>query len=85
MALDDERRLGLKIIQTAVKIEESLAELLKFNVTKMKKLSRKKGDESIEEIFEINKVTRNIIIALTLTDERIRMGLELIKPKKNNN
>lgn len=76
--------LGRKMIETAIKLEESVAELLLIHVRHMKEL---RGDDLNQEIAKANKLLRNIIFTLTLTDERITKGMDLcgLKPQINRN
>lgn len=69
------RLIGKKMIETAINLDESLAELLKIEVKRLKQLT--KSDNALEELQRSNKLIKNIIMALTITDERIKTALEL--------
>lgn len=72
----DEKRIGRKMLLNAVKMEDSLAELLK---TEAKLLRRCAIDgANSEDIQRINKSIRYIIFTMTMVDDRINTGLSLI-------
>lgn len=71
---DDNCRLGRRMIDTALKMEDNLAELMAIQVIHMKHLS---ANELREEMAGASTTLRNIIFSLILTDERILRGLEL--------
>lgn len=73
----DQYRTGRKLIESAIKLDESLAELLKVEVSKMKKLNR--YNESVDEIARANTLLKNVIMAMMITDEKIRNGINLCK------
>lgn len=66
------------MIKTAINFDESLVEILKIEVKRLKKLARNSNStEAFEELQKTNNLIRNIILALTITDERIRLGIDL--------
>jgi hypothetical protein len=70
--------IGEKMIKTAINFDESLVEILKIEVKRLKKLARNSNStEAFEELQKTNNLIRNIILALTITDERIRIGIDL--------
>jgi hypothetical protein len=56
-------------------LDEGLADLLKFQVRTLKELV--KSGSPIDEIQKANALLRDIIIALSLTEEKIRSGILL--------
>jgi hypothetical protein len=77
----NEKYLGGKLILSALKLDESLAELLKIEVKWFKKFKMHNFDH--DELKRMNTLLKNTIIALTLTEEKIRMGIELFNNDKN--
>lgn len=69
------KMIGRKMIENAINLDESLAEILKVEVKKLKQLA--KTTNTPEELLRTNNLIKNIIIALTLTEEKIRMGIDL--------
>ncbi len=69
------RSIGKKMIETAINLDESLVELLKIEVKRLKQLT--KSENTLEELQRSNKLIKNIIMTLTITDERIKTALEL--------
>lgn len=67
--------IGKKMIENAINLDESLAEILRLEVRKLKILM--KTANSPEELLKTNNMIKNIIIALTLTEEKIKMGIDL--------
>lgn len=67
--------IGIKIIEAGIKLDEGLADLLKFQVKSLKRLV--KDESPIDEIQKANVLLRNIIIALNMTEEKIRSGISL--------
>lgn len=80
----DNERLGRRMIDAALKMEDNLAELLSVQIMHIKQLAAK---DLNQEIANANNLLRNIIFSLMLTEERIARGLELcgIKTKINCN
>lgn len=72
----DNTGVGKKLIASAIKIDESLADLLKVETQKIKKLL--KTDTSTDTFKNSNLLLRNIIFALLLTDEKIQYGIDLL-------
>ena len=71
--LSKSQQTGTKIILTALKVEEALAELLKGETKKMKMTLG--NEDCIEELKKINTLLKNTIIAMMMTEEKIRMGI----------
>lgn len=69
------KMIGKKMIENAINLDESLAEILKVEVKKLKQLA--KTTNTPEELLKTNNIIKNIIIALTLTEEKIKMGIDL--------
>ena len=67
--------IGKKMIETAVNLDESLVEILKLEVRCLKQLT--KTSCTPEEMRKTMSLIRNLIIALTLTDEKIKTGIDL--------
>ena len=74
--------IGKKMIETAVHLDESLAEILKVEVKRLKQLA--KSSNALEELQRTNHIIKNIIIALTITDEKIKTGIELCFSSNEN-
>ncbi len=79
----EDKMLGKMIILNAVKMEESLAEILRMEVKAIKKQIKVNGNSDIEDIQKANKVLKYVLYSLTILDDRIQAGLELIKNKPN--
>lgn len=71
----DNRLIGIKIIENAIKLDETLIEILKKESRILKVGS--KGEINPDELQKINSLIRNIIMVLTLTDDRIKTGINL--------
>lgn len=67
--------IGKRMIETAVNLDESLVEILKVEVRRLKQLT--KGNYAPEEMQRTNNLIKNIIMALTITDEKIKTGIDL--------
>jgi hypothetical protein len=67
--------IGKRMIETAINLDESLAELLRVEVRRLKSLN--KESDAHKEMQNTGNLVRSIIIAISLTDERIKTGLEL--------
>jgi hypothetical protein len=74
----DEKTLGKIMIINALKLEESLADLLRCEARYLRK-QIKKNMENHEEIYKINKIGRYLLFSITLIDDRIKTGLDLIE------
>lgn len=72
----DEKRIGRKMLLNAVKMEESLAELLKSEAKLLRKCTM--NGASNEEIQRTNKIIRYVFFTMTMVDDRIRTGLSLL-------
>ncbi len=69
--------LGKTLILAAINLDEALAELLKLEIRRLKQLLRE--DSYLEEVQKTHNLIRYIIMALTLTDEKINTGMILYK------
>jgi hypothetical protein len=78
----DNIRIGRRMIEAALKMEDNLAELLAVQIMHIKQLAAK---DLNQEIVNTNNLLRNIIFSLMLTEERIARGLELCGIKTNIN
>lgn len=67
--------IGKKMLETAILLDESLVEILKVEVLRLKKSV--KNNDTVQEMKKTNSLMRNIIMALLLTDEKIKTGMEL--------
>lgn len=67
--------VGEKLIKAAISLDESLVEILKVEVKRLKQLT--KNDINLEELKKTNKLIKNIILALMITDEKVRTGINL--------
>ena len=72
--ISEDKLIGKKMIEAAVSLDESLAELLKVEIRRLKQLAK---NGVSEEIQKTNNLVRSIIIAITLTDGKIKAGLDL--------
>jgi hypothetical protein len=72
----DEKKIGRRMLLNAVKMEESLAELLRAEA----KILRKSTIEgaSNEDIQRTNRIIRYLFFSMTMIDDRIKTGLSLI-------
>lgn len=72
---DSNRLIGIKIIESAIALDDALVEIL-IKESKILKVGTKNGI-SPEDLSRINTLIRNIIMVLTLTDDRIKTGINL--------
>jgi hypothetical protein len=72
----DNRLIARKMIETAIKFDESLVEILKVEVKRLKQLAKSNSNSDIEELQKTNRLIKNIIIALSITDEKIKTGID---------
>jgi hypothetical protein len=70
----ENRLIGKKIIETAVNLDESLVEILRIEVKRLKQLA--KSDNATDELLKTSNLIKTIIMALTITDEKIRTGID---------
>ena len=81
----DEKALAKKLIVNGLKLEESLVNILKSEV----RILNRKAKEEIEysEMQNINKTLRYIIYVITILDDRIQKGIDIlnISNEKDNN
>lgn len=79
MSLDDKllynELIGKKMIETALNLDESLVEILNIEVKRLKQLVE--GNNAPEEMQRTNNLVKNVILALTITDEKIKTGIDL--------
>lgn len=73
----DKKEIGKRIILNSLKLEESLAEVLRSEARLLRKRAIEK--ENLEEIQRINKVLKYVLFSLTMIDDRIKAGLELME------
>jgi hypothetical protein len=74
--------IAKKMIEAAVSLDESLVEILRIEVKRLKQLL--KGSSNIEELQRTNNLIKTIIMALTITDEKIKTGIELYDGSSEN-
>lgn len=72
----DEKVIGRKMILSAIKMEESLAKVIQVETQLIRK--QLKEGNSQENIININKSIKNVIMSLMILDERIKSGLDLL-------
>lgn len=75
--------IGKKMIEVALNLDESLVEILRIEVKRLKQLT--KGDYAPEEMKRTNNLIRNIIMALAITDEKIKTGIDLCSSENETN
>ena len=78
----DNISLGHMMIMAAIKFDEALAELLKMEIRRLKQLT--KENTITEESQKILNLVKSITIALMLTDEKIKTGMDLCKDVYHN-
>lgn len=78
----DLMQVGKRMVETAIDLEESLAELLRTEVRRLRLLI--KSENALEQVHSANTLVRTIIMTITLTEERIRTGLELYLKNKQD-
>lgn len=78
----DNTLLGKRMIEIAVNLEESLVDLLKLEIRRLKQLTR--NNIALDELQKTNTLVKNIIILITLTDEKIKTGLDLYLGEHSN-
>lgn len=78
--------VGRKMIETAAEIDESVSELLKIEVKRLKQ-ALKSGTPS-DELRHAVYLIRSFIMILTLSEEKMKAGIELysktVTPDKPN-
>jgi len=80
--VDDNRYvLGQRIIESAINLDQALIDLLKLEVKRLKRLN---ADITVEELELINNLVKKIIFSLSLSEEKIRLGTELIISAKGS-
>lgn len=67
--------LGKQLIVNAISIDETLNEILKLEIKKTKNTLSTQNE--LDGINSLTKTLRNVIIALTLTEEKIKTGMSL--------
>lgn len=70
----DDSTIGKKIIETAINFDESLVEILKIEVKRVKQLLKNNCDPM--ELQKTSKLIKYIIMALIITDEKIKAGID---------
>jgi len=73
-------QLSKRMIESAILMDEALAELLKVETKRMKKLIS--ANSSADDLIKVNTLIKSIIYAMTLTDEKIKNGIELLELNK---
>lgn len=76
MKSNDNKDIGKKMILSAIKMEESLSRVIKVE-TQLIRRQLHEGN-SKEELVDINKTIKNVIMSLMILDERIKTGLHLL-------
>lgn len=71
--------LGIKMISSAINIDETLSQVLRLEINRAKKTLSK--DSELEGINNLTKTLRNVIALLILTEERIEKGILLCNMK----
>jgi hypothetical protein len=82
----NDKTLGRMVILNALKLEETLAGLLRTEARLLRKQITKASDH--EEIININKVIKYLLFSISMIDDRIRTGIELMEKdseKMNDN
>jgi hypothetical protein len=79
----DNKYLGKKMLHDALIIEESLANLLQTEVKMLKK--KNTMDNKPEDVEKLNKLIKYIIFTLTILDDRIKTGLDLMDSDNSEN
>lgn len=73
--LTSNKLIGIEIIENAISIDEALISILKIELKQLKKYKENETNE--ENLRRTIHLIRNIIIALTLTDDKLKLGIEL--------
>lgn len=68
-------KLGKRLIDSAVTIDEALAEMLKLEIKRAKKTINIQYEK--DSISNLIRVLRTVIATLILTEEKIKIGMEL--------
>ena len=71
--IEQNHDIGKQLIVSAIKIDESLNEILKLEIKKVKNALN--TEHEVDSVYSLSKSLRNVIIALTLTEEKIRTGM----------
>lgn len=74
--------IGKKMVETAVNLDEALVEILRVEVKRLKQLA--KNNNAPEEMQKTSILIKNIIMALIITDEKIKTGIDLCFGSKTN-
>ncbi len=75
--------VGKRMICNAVSLDESLSEILKVEAKRLKIAAKK--ELQIEELQKINRIIKNVIMALTITEDKLKTGIELYLNSKSKN
>lgn len=70
-------KLGKRMIESALKLDENLADLLKLEIQRLRKLNRLDGP--LEDLGKTNQLIKSIIYAITLNSDKITNGLNLCR------
>jgi hypothetical protein len=75
--LDDKEAesIGKRMIDVALNMDESLVDLLRIEIKRLKQVMRNNG--TLDEMQKTINLVRSIIITISLTDEKIKTGLDL--------
>jgi len=71
----DLKAIAVKMMKTAVSIDESLLKILKAEIKRLNQMA--KGKIDAEELQRINTLIKNIVIALSFAEEKIKTGMEI--------
>lgn len=80
---DQNYDIGKQLIVNAISIDETLNEILKLQIKKVKNALNTQYE--VDSIDALTKTLRNVIIALTLTEEKIKTGMILWNTDSKDN
>lgn len=80
---DQSYDIGKQLIVNAISIDETLNEILKLEIKKVKNALNTQYE--VDSIDALTKTLRNVIIALTLTEEKIKTGMILWNTDNKDN
>lgn len=76
----DQKALGKKIVLSAIKIEESLAVLLRSEAKVLRKCCLNRVE--VDDIKRANRMIKYVLFTLTIIDDRIEKGLDMMNDKQ---
>ena len=79
----DEKTIAKRIILNSLKIEESLADILKTELKILKRKMKTNMATSNDDIQQVNRTTKHVIYYLIIIEERIQKSLDIIKSNKD--